>query len=98
METDRELLEMAANAAGYAFRAEITNIGMDAFYVDGHRWNPIKNDCDALRMAVKLSLLTAHYELFLKFLHEEFDFDLKPSKATRRAIVRAAAEIGRNMK
>ncbi len=61
---DRELLEMAAKAAG------IEHVNYDGVDYDGgaglvivgehgqhlHGWNPLKDDGDALRLAVKLQL------------------------------------------
>lgn len=70
METEemRWLLELAAKAAGYAFRVEKTQLGIDAFYVDGHRWNPLEDDGDALRLAVPLSRVNPRQGRFLKLL------------------------------
>jgi hypothetical protein len=67
-------------------------------------WNPLTDDGDALRLAVKLNLALSieegqswahHVEVFQgsPVQHDGKD----PYAATRRAIVRAAAEIGRNM-
>lgn len=107
--TDKELLELAAKAAGYLNYSDTTlglfiergsRRGCSGFY-----WNPLTNDGDAFRLAVNLRL----------GLHVIRDFVLvsyplcksKPSAtlsepsepdvyaATRRAIVRAAAEIGK---
>ena len=53
--TDRELLEAAAKAAGYVHYHP-----GDGFY---QTWNPLTDDGDALRLAVKLGLqsgLTTH--------------------------------------
>ena len=80
--TDRELLELAAKAAGIAH--------VTPMMIEWGQWNPLTDDGDALRLAVKLALF------------ESFDFSLKisaacseddPLAATRRAIVKAAAEI-----
>ena len=75
---DRELLELAARAAGYEIEFDYYGDGRHGRFVIGSGfppllWNPLTDDGDALRLAVKLRL------------------------ATRRAIVRAAAEIGRAM-
>lgn len=93
--TDRELLELAAKAAGVEgrirqfqlpYRSEI-HIG-----IGKHRWNPLTDDGDALRLAVKIGWLPDRVEFAgLAMSHD-------PYAATRRAIVRAAAEIGRAMK
>lgn len=93
--TDRELLELAAKAAGRPVWA----------------WNPLDDDGDALRLAVKLGLLIDcdnvlkdveavlvmrdHDDQYVR-MNERYGDD--PYAATRRAIVRAAAEIGREMK
>lgn len=95
---DRELLEMAAKAAGI----EVVTPTM----LEHNQWNPIEDDDDALRLAVKLQLqirpndydvmvvsrLPAHITV------AEVCDNKDPCAATRRAIVRAAAEIGRGMK
>ena len=101
---DKELLELAAKAAGYGA----------IWYVDGSAtayigpkyefgkpigykiFNPLTDDGDALRLAVKLSLFDG-LEKAASELAAEVNFDLDPCEATRRAIVRAAAEIGRGM-
>ena len=92
MKTDRELLELAAKASG-----ELTAswYGNDAYF-DGvlSRWNPLNDDGDALRLAVKLGL-------FMRAAVREIprdEYDAEPYAATRRAITRAAAAIGEGMK
>ena len=121
--TDRELLELAAKAAGIEM---IGWSGMqDAFVVirEGeygrtqHGWNPLTDDGDALRLAVSLRLSIDHgyppsgpwyvvaerngcegcYEPVC-CVEDDFDDEQFRFSATRRAIVRAAAEIGRGMK
>jgi len=52
MPEDLKPIEDAARAAGYAFRADVTRIGMWATYVDGHPWNPRDDDGDALNSVV----------------------------------------------
>lgn len=109
---DRQLLELAANAAGY------TGIRPSAFYADTYvvqtsedewtAWRPLTDDGDALRLAVKLGMSQNHsaaeQRLSIFFcdersvppkpiVHERYGDD--PCAATRRAIVRAAAELGR---
>lgn len=119
MITDRELLELAAKAAGYL---NWTPYNTGLFIETGHsrgnpgfHWNPLTDDGDALRLAVKLQMAfdvseptstdigTVHCTcptqsgLSCKSVTEYVDEDGDPYAATRRAIVRAAAEIGRNM-
>lgn len=116
--TDRELLELAAKAAGYELyfvEVNINNGPDNAFYFPhdyDHEWNPLDDDGDALRLAVKLNLrLEIWYQ---DFMHDNEEstvewsdsrgFDRKLSEkgpdqyaATRRAIVRAAASIAQSM-
>ena len=99
--TDKELLDLAARAAGIN---GIHCFGVPPYMgmrlAGGAIWNPLTNDGDALRLAVKV----------LNWPHGGRAFDnaviamsavgklpADPYAATRRAIVRAAAEIGRQM-
>lgn len=110
--TDRELLELAAKAAGYEWRKDIAEYRnerglLGLWIIDPMKtsWNPLDDDGDALRLAVKLGI-QSDSGIYTKkawagvlgntlMYIEEYDND--PYAATRRAIVRAAAEIGRNM-
>ena len=66
--TDKELLELAAKADGYEaewavwsssrvaeFRA-IKPTKHEGFSIEGKHWNPLADDGDALRLAVRLQL------------------------------------------
>ncbi len=98
--TDKELLELAAKAAG------ITN-WWDGWSDEGREtgdyWNPLTDDGDALRLAVKLNLIIEFYKTYVYVYYAmsektfEEDHDGDPYAATRRAIVRAAAEIGKTL-
>ena len=111
--TDREMLELAARAAG--IKGEVINAeGLGAWIpmpgASSAVWNPLDDDGDALRLAVKLELILCvrregvtdatmraprtGMTPYLSFLEQHKD---DPYAATRRAIVRAAAEIGRQM-
>jgi hypothetical protein len=98
--TDRELLEAAAKAAGY-WSAEF-NCAANLPRPD---WNPLTDDGDALRLMVKLEIAinpwagktVCWHEDSKVINHEKHDCNDDPYAATRRAIVRAAAEIGRSM-
>ena len=101
--TDRELLELAAKAAGIEGTWDRY---ADVFVPQEGRifWNPLNDDGDALRLAVKLRIkLIFRTNLNGEFVYADADgvmFQPQPAKpdpeaATRRAIVRAAAEIGR---
>ena len=54
MTTDRELLELAAKAARYQYAKHGGYIVVDG--IPGN-WNPLTDDGDALRLAVKLRLV-----------------------------------------
>jgi hypothetical protein len=96
--TDKELLEMAAKAAGVECKK--TPIG---FYLldEDRNWNPLTDDGDALRLAVKLNIDVFGAsdcrvcEWDDGVVTEQSNND--PYTATRRAITRAAAEIGKAM-
>jgi len=110
--TDRELLELAAKAAGIQF----SELGGGARYAPQPGimqpyvpWNPLTNDGDALRLAATLGIdiewradgrvaayrhANANGYCFTAFESSRED----RAANVRRAIVRAAAEIERNMK
>lgn len=100
---DRELLELAAKAVGHAIDR------IDAMHEpeDWACWNPLTDDGDALRLAERCSLTVCmdgigtvsacdecrKDEIFVtQSIHECGGSRIT---ATRRAIVRAAAEIGK---
>ena len=100
--TNRELLELAAKTAGLIIDKSPYNGGgtmNDGFDIcgnavldwhNGTTWNPLADDGDALRLAVKLGMFMR--QLVREIPRAEYAAD--PYAATRRAIVRAAAEIG----
>ena len=94
---DRELLELAAKAAGVNAR-RLPHAWPGRF--DDEQWNPLADDGDALRLAVRLSLTFRSFEYKVSVIGntqcDEYSGE-DPQAATRRAIVRAAAEIGRSM-
>lgn len=102
--SDRELLEKAAKAAGLTGEWSTTIGGWPCLIVGskmGQPWQPLHDDGDALRLAVKLglSVRTSRYGAKQRgtivgwfkraALGEPHGDD--PYAATRRAIVRAAA-------
>jgi hypothetical protein len=106
MSADRELLELAAKAAGLDavwddYLEEHAIYNEDGVFVDD--WNPLTDDCDALRLAVKLNTCLKHHyfdgDWYVMASHENgwSQERAEPDQyaATRRAIVRAAAEIGK---
>jgi hypothetical protein len=111
--TDRELLELAAKAFGMKnpnYMEIYQNKGINRGATEP-LWNPLKDDGDALRLAVKLRLcidncvgeegdrndVTVGEEAGQGVFVDEYHGN-DPYAATRRAIVMAAAEIGRAMK
>ena len=104
--TDRELLELAAKAAGinalyWSDGSEPYSSGEGVIYSDNAIWNPLTCDGDALRLAVKLKIDTKHYPDHVVCWYEDFFgtgkifYEDNPCAATRRAITLAAVEIGR---
>ncbi len=108
--TDRELLEAAAKAAGLCLEWDGHPDKWQPMYYEGktyHGWNPLTDDGDALRLAVKMGIVVEYrrevpmafaYLYALNLEVGERNTSLDPYAATRRAIVRAAAEIGKGMK
>lgn len=117
---DRELLKLAAKAAGYVVEwrewvtsrlaefGTIKHTKQSGFWLGGKQWDPLTDDGDALRLAVSLGIdlewradgrvaayrhATSNGYCFTAFESSRED----RAAATRRAIVRAAAEIGKEM-
>jgi hypothetical protein len=107
--TDKELLELAAKAAGIEYdfcRPELGGCQIRKPFVSGF-WNPLTDDGDALRLAVKLNIVIWECDQYDRAMAEvrygeargeywELVGEDKYS-STRRAITRAAAEIGKAM-
>lgn len=112
--SDRELLELAAKAAGIELRwySHMMRNGVpiwpEVAHIGDEVWNPLTDDGDAFTLMVALRLEP-------RFIDNSHSGGAEPSRvtlhlvpgivenikvdvlaATRRAIVRAAAEIGRN--
>ena len=103
--TDKEQLKLAAKAADIQIEWDES---LDSWVIpndeDGWfsivRWDPLDNSTQALNLAVELRL-----DILIRGIETLVPFkDLKgvkhgenPYAATRRAIVRAAAEIGKNI-
>jgi hypothetical protein len=118
--TDKEILELAAKAAGFGapktgrtcwteseYPRNSEKYGALWNYV-GHMdtaelWNPLTDDGDALRLAVKLGLgisiplsnKRTDVVTFSGPITSVIEAHGDPYAATRRAITRAAAEIGK---
>lgn len=115
---DRELLELAAKAAGIeiyeSVDGTIQNRPVWVFLAGGamgtmpyeEQWNPLRDDATALRLAVKLFMTvevwagsSKHHQGVTHVEHDDVSIE-EPhngdaNAATRRAIVRAAAEIAK---
>jgi hypothetical protein len=102
--SDRRLLELAAKAAGIEFNEKRSPTGSIALHCPSSFgwWNPLTDDGDALRLAVKLKLEIRFYtndDVVVGDGEDAYEcMSGEPYSATRRAIVKAAAEIGENMK
>lgn len=110
--TDREMLEMAARAAGIEVWFPRMSDGKGGVFEPCHTlvngqtqvWNPFDDDGLALRLVVKLGI-TVYTNIAHAYVRLADDTEVSvaeepstdPYAATRRAIVRAAAEIGRQM-
>jgi hypothetical protein len=104
---DKELLEFAAKAAEKDWFRH-TDGGL--WLRSGGIWNPLTDDGDALRLAVKCGLSVQIGASVFVYDHPDFcdpaytgvetceSLKTDPLAATRRAIVRAAAEIGKETK
>lgn len=104
--TDRELLELAALAGGVVGTYDCGVIWYKNPFGDDAGFNPLNDDGDAFRLAVKLG-----FGISIPLANKRTDVvcfsDIRvsaieahgdPYAATRRAIVRAAAEIGKRIK
>lgn len=117
--TDRELLELAARAAGvpayWSVDGTIQNRPMFVVKAGGKmgtmpyesEWNPLKDDAEALRLAIECDMTVCtdgaatvsacsgygHDKVMVTQTVSESGGDKRA--ATRRAIVLAAAEIGK---
>lgn len=104
---DRELLELAARAAGMELKwGEVHILGdtkidcSDLAEADGLPWDPLTDDGDALRLAVKLDIMVNPSEVEVHACVNVLGglivvpFGTDRYAATRRAIVRAAAKVG----
>ena len=99
--TDRELLELAAKAAGMTYSSEYgVAFGEDEtgnFMEED--WNPLTDDGDALRLAVRLGITFRRLGRQMaacgivqinEYCDDDYDY-----AAARRVIVKVAAETGR---
>lgn len=112
--TDRELLELAAKAAGLTGECHLlTGDCSDPAEPGGFRyehpdgghdwWNPLMDDGDALRLAVRLEFEVSlgQFGTIVYLRHGKVEeigaAGCDAMSLCRRAIVRAAAEIGKGV-
>ena len=102
--TDSELLKSAAKAARIEWADGHESTGLRN--ANGTFWNPLTDSGQALELAVKLAIDfkvrneatwwdRQESEGVVYWCHERHNGD--PYAATRRAITRAAAELGKNL-
>ena len=107
--SDKKLLILAAKGAGIELSyGKVPYTSFDGLAKGWKDWNPLTNDGDALRLAVKLRIDIQFSFAAIQINCDIYDWAEKavkvdvqedghedPYAATRRAIVRAAAEIER---
>jgi len=107
MKTDRGLLELAAKSAGVKGIYRSLEKDFAGNFQEGFSehyayrwWNPLTDDGDALRLAVKV-LNWPHggraFDNAVTAMYAVGQLPKDPYAATRRAIVRAAAAIGETL-
>lgn len=106
---DRELLELAAKAAGIAVKWKEDGRSFQVVRGLPFTWNPLTDDGDALRLAFALGMSVDAGACMIDYAVPDADDEELETLETlefegggdianlRRAIVRAAAEIGRAM-
>ena len=105
--TDRELLELAAKALGLIVFDWVDRIGFSGLivrfkYGNDKEWNPLTDDGDRYRLARALKLCIDFATGHVVFQIDEHElmiaFDKGDPVDEAKAIVRAAASIGEQMK
>ena len=103
---EREMLELAAKAAGIVVNQwREDDYGLVAWIEpEDKHWSPLDDDGDALRLAVALNFTVSVCSHEVEVFTEEgectstaFAYDEDKGGIVRRIIVRAAAEIGKQM-
>lgn len=107
MSNDRELIELAAKAAGYDLRWVSTRLddnftarirNDNPYWFNWPAWNPLDDDGDALRLAGKLMMTIdiSMYGTTVTIPSTPITIaEVWHEDATRRAIVRAAAAMAK---
>ena len=105
---DSELIELAAKAARINVKKDLSGVWRNCTRMppgfcifDAEPWNPLEDDGDALRLAVKLEMKITINQGNVQVRFKEdaplvfVRTGIDKNEATRLAITRAAAEIGR---
>jgi hypothetical protein len=98
--TDKELLGLAARAAGYTLEEHYDDDQYYPWCTETEAfWNPLIDDGDAFRLMVELRIDVVLYNncVSVDYMPLEF-YEDDHYTAVRRGIVKAAAEIGWEMK
>lgn len=93
--TDRELLELAAKAAGIELKWMTIVNGPQAGEVFCSNWHPLADDGDALRLAVRVPAVNLNWVLMEAWQAHDKEEDRRAY--VRRVIVLAAAEFAKAM-
>ena len=106
--TDTELLKLAAKSVGFKVSNRLVGGGLMVMSDERpapHKWNPLTDDGDALRLAIMLNMLVdpnnGHVTTCSAtggFAESEEDMSQCRFAATRLSIVRTAASIGEKIK
>jgi len=106
--TDSELIDLAAKGARINIKKDLSGVWRNCTRMppgfcifDAEPWNPLEDDGDALRLAVKLEMKIniSQGNVQVRFKEDAplvfVRTGINTAEATRLAITRAAAEIGR---
>jgi hypothetical protein len=99
--TDKELLELSAKAAEidiFFWAGHDVGSFTPVVSPDGLDWNPLTEDRDAFRLQVELEIELWFGPTYVMAGTVQEATTNDPYAATRRAVTRAAAEIGKAMK
>ena len=95
MTTDKQLLEAAAKAAGIELRYDAYDDDVYRLKASGNRyyWNPLQDDGDALRLAVKLGICIEPYPFYNETKHSVITKQRSRSDQLRKSNPTECAEV-----
>ena len=97
-DADLELLTLAARALGARVEVVEGEWWVNLHFADGqvvYGWNSLMISGDAFELAVRLRLLDEHPDFTYKLAEEQGREGVDDIEAARRAVTRAAAELGK---